>query len=152
MLAVHQRRSTVVTYGPVDVNGVWLEPSPATREIIVSTENGDTSGDGTVIEAEGSDTTYGVWVPNDSTDETNTLGTGPIRNGPIPEASAPLILVGQVNLGHDFGTPWVYGAYDAAARRHRRVTRPRRRSRMAVRRSAEAASPTADCRKPDSRS
>ncbi len=103
--------ATVVSYGPFDVNGVWLEPESGNPEIIVSTENGDTSGDGTVIEAEGSDTTYGVWVPNDSTDDTNTLGTGPIRNGPIPEASAPLILVGQVNLGNDSGTPWVYGAY-----------------------------------------
>ena len=102
--------STVTSYGPIDVNGVWLEPESGNPLMLISVANGETNGDGTVIEAEGSDTTYGVWVPNDSTDEDNTLGTGPTRNGPIPEASAPLILVGQVNLGSDSGTPWVYDA------------------------------------------
>jgi hypothetical protein len=99
---------TVASYGSIDINGVWLEPESGNPELLVESRNGDSTGDGTVIEADGSDTTYGVWVPNDSTDEQNTLGGGPIHSLPAPEATAPLILIGQVNLGSDSGTPFVY--------------------------------------------
>jgi hypothetical protein len=97
----------VATAGPVDLNGIWLVPvSPSDTELEVAATNGLTSGDGTAIEATGSDTRYYVQVPQDSTDPNNALRGGELRNGTIPQAGSPLETVGELNLSD----PLVYDA------------------------------------------
>jgi hypothetical protein len=100
----------VGNYGDVDINGVWLVPVSGNPELLVAPADGDSDANGTVIYATGQQTSYYLEVPADSTDDTNTLGSGPIHNGPIPEASSPLDIVGEVNLGFDEGAPWVFNS------------------------------------------
>ena len=102
--------NTAVVGGSVDVNGVWLVPVSGSPAILVVPADGDSDANGTVIEAIGSDTSYYVEVPDDSTDEQNALGSGPLHNGPIPQDGQPLDIIGEVNLGSDVGTPFVYDA------------------------------------------
>jgi hypothetical protein len=97
----------VAASGSIDVNGVWLVPVSGSPLMLVVPKDGDSDAGGTIIEALGADTDYYVEVPDDSTDQQNTLGSGPIHNGPIPEYGQPLEVIGQVDIG---ATPWVFDA------------------------------------------
>ena len=72
--------------------------------MLVVPKDGGSDADGTIIEAIGG-TRLLVEVPDNSTDQENTLGSGPIHNGPIPEYGQPLDVIGQVDIG---ATPWVF--------------------------------------------
>ncbi len=99
--------NVVAASGSIDVNGVWLVPVSGSPLMLVVPKDGDSDASGTIIEAIGGDTDYYVEVPDNSTDQDNTLGSGPIHNGPIPEYGAPLDIIGQVDIG---ATPWVFNA------------------------------------------